>query len=137
MEAEEAIEAESAKTGSSASVDESLFSNAEHRHHHHYHRLYILYERCMVACALYEEYWVRYTRFLIKRGDVEKARHAFVRGTTLFVPSGRTELWLNYAAFIEEFGNGKDMIYSVEAAREIYTRLLGSGEYLQYFFFVS
>ncbi|ORY49067.1 hypothetical protein BCR33DRAFT_714130 [Rhizoclosmatium globosum] len=41
-------------------------------------RLYVLYERCMVPCALYEEFWLRY--------------------------ASRTELRLEYAAFEEEQG---------------------------------
>ncbi|KAJ3117957.1 hypothetical protein HDU96_004633 [Phlyctochytrium bullatum] len=80
-------------------------------------RVYILYERCLVACALYEEFWLRYVRFLIRQGDLDGARNVFIRATTVFVPQGRTGVRLEYAEFEEE--NGK-----VDAAREIYQKLL-------------
>ncbi|KAJ3204814.1 hypothetical protein HDU67_009296 [Dinochytrium kinnereticum] len=80
-------------------------------------RCYILYERCLVACALYEEFWVRYARFLVSRGDFDGARNVFIRSTTIFVAPGRTSIRLQYAGFEEEHGKAED-------AREIYGKIL-------------
>ncbi|KAK9805742.1 hypothetical protein WJX73_004772 [Symbiochloris irregularis] len=40
-----------------------------------------LYERCLVPCASYAEYWSRYARYLEDSGDVEGARAAIQRAT--------------------------------------------------------
>ncbi|KAJ3119427.1 hypothetical protein HK100_000326 [Physocladia obscura] len=77
--------------------------------------LYVLYERCMVACALYEEFWLRYARCLIARGDYDGAKNAYYRAATQFLVNGRTELRLEFAAFEEEQGR-------VTEAAEIYTK---------------
>ncbi|KAJ3012126.1 UNVERIFIED_CONTAM: hypothetical protein HDU68_001358 [Siphonaria sp. JEL0065] len=67
-------------------------------------RLYVLYERCMVPCALYEEFWLRYARCLVVRGDLDGAKNVYYRAANLFLAAGRTELRLEYAAFEEEQG---------------------------------
>ncbi|KAJ3384768.1 hypothetical protein HDU84_002653 [Entophlyctis sp. JEL0112] len=68
--------------------------------------LYVLFERCLVPCALYEEFWLRYARFLIAKGDVDGAKHAYHRASQVFLAAGRTELRLEYAAFEEEHAPG-------------------------------
>ncbi|KAJ3108350.1 hypothetical protein HDU97_001475 [Phlyctochytrium planicorne] len=80
-------------------------------------RCYILYERCLVSCALYEEFWLRYARYLVERGDTDGARNVYVRATTIFVAAGRTTIRLEYADFEEENGKPDD-------AREIYKKIL-------------
>ncbi|KAJ3092554.1 hypothetical protein HK102_005834 [Quaeritorhiza haematococci] len=84
-------------------------------------RVYVLYERCLVACALYEEFWARYARYLIGRGDSENARNVFIRATTVFVPATQPKIRLTYAAFEEEHGRIKEV-------RDIYQKLLEIGK---------
>ena len=33
----------------------------------------IIYERCLIACALYEEFWMDYVNWLMKRSDLDKS----------------------------------------------------------------
>ncbi|KND00125.1 uncharacterized protein SPPG_04467 [Spizellomyces punctatus DAOM BR117] len=80
-------------------------------------RIYVLYERCLVACALYEEFWKRYIQFLLAREDFEGARNVYIRATNIFIPSSRPSVRLSYAAFEEERGR-------IEEARQIYTQVL-------------
>ncbi|KAJ3296251.1 hypothetical protein HDU79_007147 [Rhizoclosmatium sp. JEL0117] len=82
-------------------------------------RLYVLYERCMVPCALYEEFWLRYARCLTTRGDFDGARNVYYRAANLFLATGRTELRLEYAAFEEEQGK-------IQEAGAIFTKLMES-----------
>ena len=47
----------------------------------------IIYERCLTACALYEEFWIDYVSWLMSRIDLEKnqkyikIRRVFLRGS--------------------------------------------------------
>jgi pre-mRNA-processing factor 39 len=50
-------------------------------------RVYVLYERCLVPCAMYEEFWIRYARFLGTRGDVERLRNVYMRADSVFLPA--------------------------------------------------
>ncbi|KAI8915215.1 putative mRNA splicing protein [Powellomyces hirtus] len=80
-------------------------------------RIYTLYERCLVPCALYEEFWQRYVRFLFSRDDQTGARNVYIRATSIFIPATRPSMRLSYAAFEEEDGR-------IEEARAIYTSVL-------------
>ncbi|KAJ3013064.1 hypothetical protein HKX48_005933 [Thoreauomyces humboldtii] len=80
-------------------------------------RIYTLYERCLVPCALYEEFWQRYVRFVLSRDDRTGAHSIFIRATTIFVPSTRPAIRLSYAAFEE--GEGR-----VDKARAVYASIL-------------
>ncbi|KAJ3185594.1 hypothetical protein HDU87_000217 [Geranomyces variabilis] len=80
-------------------------------------RIYTLYERCLVPCALYEEFWQRYVRFLLSVDNRPQTRAAFLRATTLFVPPTRPSIRLASAAFEEEEGR-------ITEARDIYSNLL-------------
>ncbi|KAI8820429.1 mRNA splicing protein [Fimicolochytrium jonesii] len=80
-------------------------------------RIYVLYERCLVPCALYEEFWQRYIRFVLSRNDPTGVRNVFIRATSIFVPAGRPTVRLSYAAFEEEQGH-------IDEARAIYQTLL-------------
>jgi pre-mRNA-processing factor 39 len=51
-------------------------------------RCYVLYERCMVACALYEEFWLKYVRYLQSKQDVEGTRNVFLRAASVYLPAG-------------------------------------------------
>lgn len=44
-----------------------------------------LYERCLIACANYPEYWIRYVQRMDAEGKVESAVDALERASTVFV----------------------------------------------------
>jgi pre-mRNA-processing factor 39 len=43
-----------------------------------------LFERCLIVCAMYPDFWNRYAQFLERHGLVEQARQVYVRGTSTF-----------------------------------------------------
>merc|ERR1711994_903745 len=64
-------------------------------------RIVVLFERCLIPCALYEQFWAKYARYLerahkegrdrvedpgqledLREGDINKARNAFQTGLT-------------------------------------------------------
>lgn len=65
----------------------------------------ILFERCLIACALYEEFWQKYAQWLQERkGDhVEAIRDVYRRATTHHLPT-KVDIHVQYAAFEEEQG---------------------------------
>ncbi|KAL5731928.1 hypothetical protein ACHQM5_004605 [Ranunculus cassubicifolius] len=44
-----------------------------------------LYERCLIPCANYPEFWMRYTEFMELKGGREIANSALIRGTQIFL----------------------------------------------------
>ncbi|KAJ3184089.1 hypothetical protein HDU85_001940 [Gaertneriomyces sp. JEL0708] len=80
-------------------------------------RARILYERCLVACALYEEFWLRYVRYLKTLQDVDGVRQVYVRATGAFLPPSKVAIRLWNAAFEEENG-------AIDAARTVYRTIL-------------
>ena len=44
-----------------------------------------LYERCLIACANYPEYWIRYVQRMDAEGKLESALDALERASTVFV----------------------------------------------------
>ncbi|RKO86442.1 hypothetical protein BDK51DRAFT_22999, partial [Blyttiomyces helicus] len=80
-------------------------------------RIRLLFERCLVASAMYEEFWQRYADYLISKNDYEAVRNVFTRATTIFIPSSRPQIRLAYAAFEEEHGR-------ITEARGILERIL-------------
>ncbi|XP_053134625.1 pre-mRNA-processing factor 39-like isoform X2 [Hemicordylus capensis] len=73
-------------------------------------RAIILFERCVIACALYEEFWIKYTRYL-ESHSVAGARSVFQRACCYHLPRKPT-IHLLWAAFEERQGE-------VEEARRI------------------
>ncbi|XP_053305398.1 pre-mRNA-processing factor 39-like [Spea bombifrons] len=82
------------------------FENSEGQHE----RVVTLYERCLVACALYEEFWLLYTRYMEKH-SVEATRAIFQRACKIHLPQKPT-LNLQWATFEEKHGK-------VDSARAI------------------
>jgi len=67
-----------------------------------YERTKFLYERCVVICALYEEFWLRYVRWLsAQRDKSEEVRIVYQRACTIFVPIVKPTIRLQYALFEE------------------------------------
>jgi pre-mRNA-processing factor 39 len=68
-------------------------------------RIIFLYERCVVTCALYDEFWFRYARWMSAQpGKEEEVRHIYMRAATLFVPISRPGIRLQFAYFEESCG---------------------------------
>jgi len=66
----------------------------------------ILYERCLIACALYEEFWMNYTTWWESReGDnTAKIREIFTRACTSHLPT-KVDIHARWAAFEETQGD--------------------------------
>ncbi|XP_072277499.1 pre-mRNA-processing factor 39-like [Pyxicephalus adspersus] len=65
-------------------------------------RIVILYERCLMTCALYEEFWLSYAQY-IEGHSVEAARSVFERACRIHLPV-KYSLHLQWAAFEEKHG---------------------------------
>lgn len=65
-------------------------------------RIIFLYERCLTTCALYDEFWFRYARWMFAQpGKEEEVRNIYLRAVTLFVPLSRPGIRLQFAHFEE------------------------------------
>ncbi|KAL5996845.1 hypothetical protein ACLOJK_007767 [Asimina triloba] len=63
-----------------------------------------LYERCLVACANYPEYWIRYVLCMEASGSMELANNALARATQVFVKR-QPEIHIFAARFKEQNGD--------------------------------
>ncbi|KAL5219139.1 hypothetical protein ABZP36_019823 [Zizania latifolia] len=63
-----------------------------------------LYERCVIACASYSEFWIRYVQCMEDRGSLELANNALARATHVFVKK-QAEIHLFSARFKELNGD--------------------------------
>ncbi|KAJ6852808.1 pre-mRNA-processing factor 39 isoform X1 [Iris pallida] len=63
-----------------------------------------LYERCLIACANYPEYWIRYVLHMEATGSMDLANNALARATQVFVKK-RVEIHLFAAKFKELNGD--------------------------------
>lgn len=71
-------------------------------------RIVVLFERCLIACALYEEYWIRYVKYLHnqqKQGNdvLDRLRDVFHRACNVH---HQNKPWINlhWASFEESQG---------------------------------
>ncbi|POS76082.1 mRNA splicing protein [Diaporthe helianthi] len=81
-------------------------------------RVTALYERCLVTCAFYEEFWFRYARWMQAQPNKdEEVRNVFLRAVTLYVPISRPGIRLQFAYFEETCGR-------VEVARAVHEAIL-------------
>ncbi|GAV56669.1 hypothetical protein CFOL_v3_00211 [Cephalotus follicularis] len=60
-----------------------------------------LYERCLIACANYPEYWIRYILCMESSGSMDLAENALARATQVFVKR-QPEIHLFAARFREQ-----------------------------------
>ncbi|CAN9515050.1 unnamed protein product [Ophioblennius macclurei] len=67
------------------------------------HRVRILFERCLIACALYEEFWTRYIQYLEPQ-SVDEARAAYRRACRIHLPS-KPNIHMQWATFEERNGD--------------------------------
>ncbi|KAI8935881.1 hypothetical protein NX059_007396 [Plenodomus lindquistii] len=82
-----------------------------------FERTSFLYERCLVACALYDEFWLRYARWMFSQGKEENTRIIYMRASCIFVPISAPTIRLNWARFEEKLGR-------TSVARDIYLAML-------------
>jgi pre-mRNA-processing factor 39 len=82
-----------------------------------FQRTSFLYERCLVACALYDEFWLRYARWMFSQGKEEDTRIIYIRASCVFVPISAPTVRLNWARFEEKLGR-------TSVARDIYVAIL-------------
>ncbi|KAI9181127.1 hypothetical protein LWI28_011751 [Acer negundo] len=67
-------------------------------------RVVKLYERCLIACANYPEYWIRYVLSMEASGSMDLAENALARATQCFVKR-LPEIHLFAARFKEQNGD--------------------------------
>jgi pre-mRNA-processing factor 39 len=83
-----------------------------------YTRAVFLYERCLVTCAFYDEFWFRYARWMSAQpGKQEEVRNIYQRASTIYVPISRPGIRLQYAYF-------EEMSERVDVARDIHQAIL-------------
>lgn len=67
-------------------------------------RVVVLFERCLIACAMYDEFWVKYVRYLEGKHDeagiVQKIRDVYERACTIHHPD-KPGLHLQWSTFEE------------------------------------
>ncbi|KAK5675748.1 hypothetical protein LTS10_011475 [Elasticomyces elasticus] len=67
-----------------------------------YARIKFLYERCLVTAANYDEFWLRYARWMMSQGEkTEEVRNIYQRASCIFVPISQPTVRLWYAKFEE------------------------------------
>lgn len=80
-------------------------------------RIIFLYERCLVSCAYYVEFWLRYARYVHIMGKAEDVRIIYLKAASIYAPVSQPQIRLNYALFEEQDGR-------TGTAREIYDAVL-------------
>ncbi|XP_034017499.1 pre-mRNA-processing factor 39 [Thalassophryne amazonica] len=66
-------------------------------------RVVVLFERCLIACALYEDFWIKYAKY-IEGYSTDGVRHIYKKACTTHLPRKPT-IHLLWAAFEEQQGN--------------------------------
>ncbi|XP_035624096.1 pre-mRNA-processing factor 39-like [Oncorhynchus keta] len=66
-------------------------------------RVRILFERCLIACALYEEFWTKYVQYLEPQ-SLDEARDVFRRACEIHLAHKHT-MHLQWATFEERHGD--------------------------------
>ncbi|XP_038555265.1 pre-mRNA-processing factor 39 [Micropterus salmoides] len=67
------------------------------------HRVRVLFERCLIACALYEDSWIRYTQYLEPQ-SVDEARAVFKRACEIHL-TYKPNIHMQWATFEERHGD--------------------------------
>ncbi|KAM5443464.1 hypothetical protein MferCBS31731_001237 [Microsporum ferrugineum] len=81
-------------------------------------RAQFLYERCLVTCAHYDEFWMRYAAWMSgQEGKEEEVRIIYQKACSLYVPISRPAIRLHYAYF-------EEMASRVDIAKDIHNAVL-------------
>ncbi|NXF12946.1 PRP39 factor, partial [Smithornis capensis] len=66
-------------------------------------RVVVLFERCVISCALYEDFWIKYAKYM-ENHSTEGVRHVYSRACTIHLPR-KPMVHMLWAAFEEQQGN--------------------------------
>ncbi|XP_034999996.1 pre-mRNA-processing factor 39 isoform X1 [Hippoglossus stenolepis] len=80
-------------------------------------RVVVLFERCLVACSLYEEFWTKYAKY-VESYSTECVRHVYKKACNIHLPK-KPAIHLLWAAFEEQQGQveeARDILKSLEVA---------------------
>ncbi|XP_037606894.1 pre-mRNA-processing factor 39 isoform X1 [Sebastes umbrosus] len=80
-------------------------------------RVVVLFERCLIACSLYEEFWTKYAKYL-EGYSSDSVRHVYKKACDIHMPK-KPAIHLLWAAFEEQQGNveeARGILKSLEAA---------------------
>ncbi|CAG7980340.1 unnamed protein product [Penicillium salamii] len=81
-------------------------------------RIQFLYERALVTCAHYDDFWLRYARWMASQQDKEEdLRILYQRAAYLYVPIANPTIRLHYAYFEETSGR-------IDVAKDIHGAIL-------------
>ena len=94
----------------------------------------VLFERCLIACALYEQFWAKYSAWMsdrIKRATedsdkaklVEKLGDIYRRACTHHLPNN-VDIHLAWSAFEESLGNFDGAIQILEKIEKLHPKLM-------------
>jgi len=70
-------------------------------------RVVVLFERCVISCALYEEFWIKYAKYM-ENHSIEGVRHVFSRACTIHLPK-KPMVHMLWAAFEEQQGKNEEI----------------------------
>uniref|UniRef100_A0A673W7I7 Pre-mRNA-processing factor 39 n=1 Tax=Salmo trutta TaxID=8032 RepID=A0A673W7I7_SALTR len=80
-------------------------------------RVVVLFERCLIACALYEDFWTKYAKY-IEGYSIDGVRHVYKKACTIHLTK-KPNIHLLWAAFEEQQGNiaeARRILKALEAA---------------------
>jgi pre-mRNA-processing factor 39 len=82
-------------------------------------RIVVLFERCLIACALYEEFWLKFVHYLENLKDPElqpKIRDVYERACTIHhlkKPSLHLQ-WAMFEESVQNFGRAAEILVNLE-----------------------
>lgn len=79
-------------------------------------RIVHLYEKCLIPCCAYTEFWGRYLGYLERCGRIDDARNVVLRMATIFLKR-KPESYLIWAEFEEQCGDA-------QRARDVFRKLV-------------
>ncbi|XP_041352818.1 pre-mRNA-processing factor 39-like isoform X2 [Gigantopelta aegis] len=71
--------------------------------HGSHERVVVLFERCMIACALYEDFWMKYAKYL-EQHSIEGVQNVYRRACEIHLPK-KPYIHMAWAAFEERQQN--------------------------------
>lgn len=90
-------------------------------------RILVLFERCLIACALYEDFWLKLVRYLESNQNdfefEERCRDAFERACNIHHPD-KPSLLMMWAAFEETHGNHEKASNILQRLDKLHPNLL-------------
>lgn len=72
-----------------------------------------LYERCLIPCCYYPEFWIKFTRFLESIDRFDQVSQVYQRATGIFLKK-RPDVHLEYSMFLESQGKTQESLAVLE-----------------------